>query len=109
MGIAQFAVTRPVAVIMRIAALVLLGAVCLTRLPVDLDKTMGVKLKWGIGMEAEKYPLLGHPASTGAVMRIWPEKELVIVLGRFRRGDNWRDHEYAFLNACLAPFGEQIK
>ena len=36
MSIAQFAVNRPVAVVMRIAALVLLGAVCLTRLPVDL-------------------------------------------------------------------------
>jgi len=36
MGIAHFAVTRPVAVVMRIAALVLLGAICLTRLPVDL-------------------------------------------------------------------------
>lgn len=36
MNIARFAVTRPVAVIMRIAALVLLGAICLTRLPVDL-------------------------------------------------------------------------
>jgi HAE1 family hydrophobic/amphiphilic exporter-1 len=36
MNIAQFAVTRPVAVTMRIAALVLLGAICLTRLPVDL-------------------------------------------------------------------------
>jgi HAE1 family hydrophobic/amphiphilic exporter-1 len=36
MNIAKFAVTRPVAVVMRIAALVLLGAICLTRLPVDL-------------------------------------------------------------------------
>ncbi len=36
MSIAQFAVTRPVAVTMRIAAFVLLGAVCITRLPVDL-------------------------------------------------------------------------
>ena len=36
MSIANFAVNRPVAVIMRIAALVLLGAICLTRLPVDL-------------------------------------------------------------------------
>lgn len=36
MNIARLAVTRPVAVIMRIAALVLLGLVCLTRLPVDL-------------------------------------------------------------------------
>ncbi len=36
MNIAQFAVNRPVAVIMRIAALVLMGCICLTRLPVDL-------------------------------------------------------------------------
>jgi HAE1 family hydrophobic/amphiphilic exporter-1 len=36
MNLARFSVTRPVAVTMRIAALVLLGAVCLPRLPLDL-------------------------------------------------------------------------
>ena len=36
MNIAKFSVTRPVTVTMRVAALVLLGAICLTRLPVDL-------------------------------------------------------------------------
>ncbi|MEP6757225.1 MAG: efflux RND transporter permease subunit [Chthonomonadales bacterium] len=36
MNFARFSVTRPVAVTMRIAALVLLGAICATRLPVDL-------------------------------------------------------------------------
>src|SRR5437667_8515780 len=36
MNLARFSVTRPVAVTMRIAALVLLGAICLTRLPIDL-------------------------------------------------------------------------
>ncbi len=36
MNFARFSVTRPVAVTMRIAALVLLGAICLTRLPIDL-------------------------------------------------------------------------
>ena len=36
MSIARFSVQRPVAVCMRIAGLVLLGAVCLTRLPIDL-------------------------------------------------------------------------
>src|SRR5438874_4566698 len=36
MNVARFSVTRPVAVTMRIAALVLLGAICLTRLPIDL-------------------------------------------------------------------------
>ncbi len=36
MNIARFAVTRPVAVTMQIAALVLLGVICLLRLPVDL-------------------------------------------------------------------------
>ncbi len=44
MSIARFAVSRPVAVIMRIAAFVLLGVVCLMRLPVDLlpDVTLPV-------------------------------------------------------------------
>ena len=51
MNIARFAVTRPVAVIMRIAALVLLGTICLTRLPVDLLPkvtlpTIGVSVRW---------------------------------------------------------------
>ncbi len=36
MNFARFSVTRPVAVTMRIAALVLLGAICLMRLPIDL-------------------------------------------------------------------------
>ena len=36
MNFARFSVTRPVAVTMRIAALVLLGAICATRLPIDL-------------------------------------------------------------------------
>jgi len=36
MNFARFSVTRPVAVTMRIASLVLLGAICLTRLPIDL-------------------------------------------------------------------------
>src|SRR5579871_3941361 len=36
MNIAKFSVMRPVAVTMRIAVLVLLGAICLTKLPIDL-------------------------------------------------------------------------
>src|SRR6478609_42705 len=36
MNFARFSVTRPVAVTMRIAALVLLGAICMTKLPIDL-------------------------------------------------------------------------
>src|SRR3989440_3639015 len=36
MSIARFSVARPVAVTMRIASLVLLGGICLTKLPVDL-------------------------------------------------------------------------
>lgn len=36
MSLAKFSVERPVAVTMRIAALVVLGAICLTKLPVDL-------------------------------------------------------------------------
>lgn len=36
MNIAKYAVSRPVAVCMQITALVLLGAICFTRLPIDL-------------------------------------------------------------------------
>jgi HAE1 family hydrophobic/amphiphilic exporter-1 len=36
MNIAQWSVSKPVAVTMRIAALVLLGAICVTKLPIDL-------------------------------------------------------------------------
>lgn len=51
MNIAKYAVTRPVAVTMQIAALVLLGAICLTRLPVDLLPkvnlpTLNVSTSW---------------------------------------------------------------
>jgi len=51
MSIAHFAVTRPVAVMMRIAALVLLGTICLMRLPVDLLPkvslpTVAVNTQW---------------------------------------------------------------
>lgn len=51
MSLARFSVTRPVAVTMRIAALVLLGAICLLRLPVDLLPkvslpTVAVNVTW---------------------------------------------------------------
>jgi HAE1 family hydrophobic/amphiphilic exporter-1 len=51
MNFAKFAVTRPVAVTMRIAALVLMGAVSFTRLPVDLlpeitIPTVAVNVSW---------------------------------------------------------------
>ena len=51
MNIGQFSVTRPVAVTMRIAALVLLGIICLGKLPIDLlpriqIPTISVSVSW---------------------------------------------------------------
>jgi hydrophobic/amphiphilic exporter-1 (mainly G- bacteria), HAE1 family len=51
MNIGKFSVTRPVAVTMRIAALVLLGYICLMRLPIDLlpridIPTLSVNVSW---------------------------------------------------------------
>lgn len=51
MNIGKFSVTRPVAVTMRIAALVLLGYICLLRLPIDLlpkidIPTLSVNVSW---------------------------------------------------------------
>lgn len=51
MNIAKFSVERPVAVTMRIASLVVLGAVCLTKIPIDLlpnisIPTLAVSTSW---------------------------------------------------------------
>lgn len=51
MSVASFSVKRPVTVVMRILSLVLLGAVCFTRLPVDLLPkielpTVAVNVSW---------------------------------------------------------------
>lgn len=51
MNIGKFSVTRPVAVTMRIAALVLLGWICLMRLPIDLlpridIPTVAIRVGW---------------------------------------------------------------
>ncbi|RYG33895.1 efflux RND transporter permease subunit [bacterium] len=51
MNVARFSVSRPVAVTMRIAALVLLGIICLMRLPIDLlpkveIPTIAVNTSW---------------------------------------------------------------
>ncbi|MES1147206.1 MAG: efflux RND transporter permease subunit [bacterium] len=51
MNIGKFSVTRPVAVVMRIAALVLLGTICFLRLPIDLlprvaIPTVNVNVSW---------------------------------------------------------------
>lgn len=51
MNVGKFAVTRPVAVTMRIAALVLLGYICFLRLPIDLlpridIPTVAVNVNW---------------------------------------------------------------
>ncbi|MBI5705554.1 MAG: efflux RND transporter permease subunit [Armatimonadetes bacterium] len=51
MNIGRFAVSRPVAVTMRIAALVLLGYICLIRLPIDLlprvdFPTVAINVSW---------------------------------------------------------------
>ncbi len=51
MNIGKFSVTRPVAVTMRIAALVLLGIICLQRIPIDLlpriqIPTISVSVSW---------------------------------------------------------------
>lgn len=51
MSVADFSVKRPVTVVMRILSLVLLGAICFTRLPVDLlpkvtMPTVSVSVSW---------------------------------------------------------------
>ena len=66
MTIAEFSVKRPITVIMRIVALVLLGGVCITRLPVDLlpKVTMpivGVTTQWPNVAPEELESLITRP------------------------------------------------
>jgi HAE1 family hydrophobic/amphiphilic exporter-1 len=66
MSIARFSVLRPVAVTMRIASLVLLGLICLTRLPVDLLPrvslpTLAVITRWPNVAPAEMESQITRP------------------------------------------------
>ena len=81
-------------------------------LPVKLDKLVsGGDREWGIGTcrlpgSGLSPKTFGHEAASGAILRIDPEHQLVIVSTRNRTGDSYETYEqYAarLLEACVAP------
>jgi len=81
-------------------------------LPVKLDNLVpGLDKEWGIGtcwlagngLSAKTF---GHEAASGAILRIDPLNDLIIVSTRNRTGDNYDVYEkYAarLIEACVAP------
>jgi CubicO group peptidase (beta-lactamase class C family) len=73
-------------------------------LPCSLAKTVGLEMEHGIGLERADPPLLGHAAMSGAVFRIWPEKQLLIISARYREGPRYEEFTKQLRLACKAPF-----
>lgn len=73
-------------------------------LPVDLEPIIGIKGRHGIGMTYEDSQLLGHGAASGAIFRIWPEKQLLFIASRNRPGPKYDVYSKKLINACRAPF-----
>jgi len=81
-------------------------------LPVKLDKLVpGLNKEWGIGTswlasDGLSAKTFGHEAASGAILRIDPLNELVIVVARNRTGDNYEIYEKyvsRLIEACAAP------
>lgn len=75
-------------------------------LPVKLDK---LDIEWGIGATWSGGPglskkTIGHGAASGAILRIDPEHELVIVSTRNTQGSGYEQYSLRLLEACTAPF-----
>ncbi len=47
---------------------------------------------------------IGHGAASGAILRVDPEHELVIVCCRNSKGADYEEYAHAFVEACTAPF-----
>lgn len=79
-------------------------------MPVKLDKLVpGLDLEWGIGAtwcggSGLSKKTFGHGAASGAILRIDPEHELVIVSTRNTPGSGYEEYSLRLLEACTAPF-----
>ncbi len=72
-------------------------------------KLAGIDRLWGIGtslMEEHGLSLeaFGHAAASGAVFRVDPKNELIIVSARNTVGGNQEEFEKRLVEACTAPF-----
>ncbi len=81
-------------------------------LPKKLDNLVpGLDKEWGIGTcrlssDGLSAKTFGHEAASGAILRIDPLNELIIVSARNRTGDNYEvyeKHSARLIEACVAP------
>ena len=79
-------------------------------LPISLGHiASGIDLEWGIGLtwhheHGLSKQAFGHGAASGAVLRIDPKHELVIVSCRNRPGHFHPEYMRRIISACVAPF-----
>ncbi len=64
--------------------------------------------RWGLGTaplagHGLSEQTFGHEAASGAIFRIDPAQELIIVVGRDHTGPNYEDYAARLLEACTAP------
>jgi len=73
-----------------------------------LDRQWGIGTAplGGHGLSASTF---GHEAASGAILRIDPEHELIIVSARDRTGAHYEDYAARLLAACGAPLTAQSK
>jgi len=72
----------------------------------------GTDRRWGIGTSPMEEPGLGkgafgHAAASGAMFRVDPGHDLIIISARSRVGRNQEEFEKRLVGACTAPFRDK--
>ncbi|MGH7492859.1 MAG: serine hydrolase domain-containing protein [bacterium] len=85
-------------------------------LPASLETiNPNLQKRWGIGMaplggHGLSERTFGHEAASGAIFRVDPEQDLILVVARDRTGSNYEHYAARFIEACTVPLrrsGEQ--
>ena len=72
-------------------------------------KLTGINRRWGIGTSPMEEPGLsseafGHAAASGAVFRVDPKHDLIIISARNKVGGNQEEFQKRLIEVCTAPF-----
>ncbi len=84
-------------------------------LPAKLDRiNPHLDRKWGIGTaplggNGLSDQAFGHEAASGAIFRVDPVHELIIVVGRDHTGSDYETYATRLIAACVAPLGTTKK
>jgi CubicO group peptidase (beta-lactamase class C family) len=84
-------------------------------LPFSLERiNPKIQKSWGVGVaplggHGLSERTFGHEAASGAIFRIDPAQELILVVARDRTGSNYDQYATRFIEACTAPLGRQMR